>query len=84
MPSSITVVREAVTTLLHDADPMRRSKAHTTLGEKALANDDLDTAEVHLKEAADLDPTDEVPRTLLQAVAQRQPKARSWMRFFRA
>jgi hypothetical protein len=49
-----------------------------------LANDDLDTAEVHLREASDLDPTDEVPRQLLETVTRRQPPRRrgftSWLR----
>jgi hypothetical protein len=76
-------VRDAVATLLHDADPVARSKAHTTLGQKALANDDLDTAEVHLREASDLDPTDEVPRELLDRVGRRQPRARGWLSFLR-
>ena len=47
MHASMLAVREAVATLLHDADPVARSQAHTTLGRKAIANDDLDTAEVH-------------------------------------
>lgn len=79
MHASMLAVREAVATLLHDADPVARSQAHTTLGRKAIANDDLDTAEVHLKEASDLDPTDEVPRQLLESVSRRQPPRRRWM-----
>jgi Flp pilus assembly protein TadD len=76
---SVIAVREAVSTLLHDADPVARAQAHTTLGRKAIANDDLDTAAVHLREAYDLDPTDEIPRQLLESVARRQPAKRRWM-----
>ncbi len=81
---SVPAVRDAVSTLLHEVDPVARCQAHTTLGRKALANDDLDTAEVHLREASDLDPTDEVSRRLLEAVTRRQPARRrgfaSWLR----
>lgn len=77
-------VRDAVSTLLHEVDPVARSQAHTTLGRKALANDDLDTAEVHLREATDLDPTDEVPKQLLETLSRRQSPRRgrfaSWLR----
>jgi len=77
-------VRDAVSTLLHEVDPVARCQAHTTLGRKALANDDLDTAEVHLREATDLDPTDEVPRQLLEALVRRQSPRRSrWSGLFR-
>ena len=84
MHASLIAVRDAVSTLLHDADPVARSRAHTTLGQKALANDDLDTAEVHLREATDLDPTDEVPRQLLESVSRRQPRGKRWTSFFRS
>ena len=50
---------DPVATLLSNTDPIARSRAHTTLAHRAIDNDDLDTAEVHLREATDLDPTDE-------------------------
>lgn len=70
--------RDAVATLMSNTDPIARSRAHTTLAHKAIDNDDLDTAEVHLREAADLDPTDEVSRELLASMQRRRPKAAGW------
>jgi len=74
---------DAVSTLLHDADPVARSRAHTVLAHRAIDNDDLDTAEVHLREARDLDPTDEVSRDLLASMARRRAPSKGWWPFWR-
>lgn len=79
--SMVEASRDAVATLLSNTDPVARSRAHTTLAHKALDNDDLDTAEVHLREATDLDPTDEVPRELLASMRRRRPKPSGWRSF---
>lgn len=81
---SVQTAKDAVSTLLHDQDPVARSRAHATLAHRALDNDDLDTAEVHLREATDLDPTDEVAKDLLASMARRRPKARGWFSFLRS
>jgi Tfp pilus assembly protein PilF len=72
--------------LLEDTDPQARSKAHTTLGERAIDRHDYTTAEAHLREAIDLDPTDERPKQLLGELPREVPKPRgiaSWVRGIR-
>jgi len=71
----------AVATLLHDSDPVARCRAHTELAHRAIDNDDLDTAEVHLREASELDPTDEVPRDLLASMTRRRSRSKRWWPF---
>ncbi len=51
--------------LLSENDPQARARAHTALGQRALQREDFSAAESHLREAIDLDPTDEVPKQLL-------------------
>ncbi len=72
---------DPVATLLSNTDPIARSRAHTTLAHRAIDNDDLDTAEVHLREATDLDPTDEVPRELLASMQRRRPRTKGFFSF---
>jgi hypothetical protein len=55
-------------TLLEDEDPLARSRAHTELGLRAKARADDAAAIVHLREAIDLDPTDETPREALRSL----------------
>jgi len=75
---------DAVATLLHNSDPVARSRAHTALAHRALDNDDYDTAEVHLREATDLDPTDEVSRGLLATMGRRRSgRSSGWWPFSR-
>ena len=72
---------EAVLTLIEDTDPHRRMQAHLTLGERALDRQDTDTALVHFREARDLDPTDERPRTALlelEGAARRPGRVTFW------
>jgi DNA-binding SARP family transcriptional activator len=74
--------QDPVATLLREVDPIARSRAHTALAHRAIDKDDLDTAEVHLREATDLDPTDEVPRELLASMQRRRPRpAKRWFSF---
>ncbi|MBA2322316.1 MAG: hypothetical protein H0V89_14320, partial [Deltaproteobacteria bacterium] len=56
--------------LLDDTDPRARARAHTRLGERAIAREDWPTAEAHLREALDLDPTDREARRLLSAIVK--------------
>jgi hypothetical protein len=73
---------DPVAVLIEDPDPVRRAQAHTTLGERALERDAVDLATEHLLEAIDLDPTDEAPRRLLEAVAARTTTRRKrWWPF---
>lgn len=65
-----------VRVLLEETDPLRRSQAHLALGQRAAARDDADTACQHFREAADLDPTDERPRSLLRHLDGGQKRAR--------
>lgn len=69
-----------VAVLLEEADPVRRSRAHTELGRQALARRDVDLAREHLGEATDLDPTDEEPKKLLATLAP--PRKRRWFGLF--
>jgi hypothetical protein len=55
-------------TLLENEDPLARSRAHTELGLRAKARADHDAAVTHLREAIDLDPTDETPRDVLRSL----------------
>lgn len=57
--------QDAIRTLIESEDPAARIDAHLLLGERALRRDDSDSALHHFREAADLDPTDERPRTAL-------------------
>ncbi len=68
---------QAIRTLLGDTDPVRRSRAHYLLGRSALDRSDLLTARDHFSEAADLDPTDERPRSEL-ATLTAVPAQKTW------
>lgn len=57
-----------VQVLLEDPDPLRRSRAHLALGRKAMAQEELEIATEHFRAAADLDPTDERPRSYLRGL----------------
>ncbi|MEQ1504470.1 MAG: hypothetical protein ABMB14_19685 [Myxococcota bacterium] len=72
---------DAVRVLLEERDPVRRSRAHLELGVRALDRRDLEAATEHLREAADLDPTDEQPRKLLEELAGPKTKIRRWWPF---
>jgi hypothetical protein len=54
--------------IVEDSDPVRRARAHYELGLRARQRDDLDRAEWHLREAWDLDPTDEAPLEVLRGL----------------
>jgi hypothetical protein len=60
--------------LLDDNDPQSRARAHTILAERAVGREDWPTAEAHLREAIDLDPTDERPKRLLATLLGREVK----------
>ncbi len=64
----------AVLVLLEESDPLRRCAAHLELGQRAIARHDLATAVDHLQEAADLDPTDERPKSILRDIARKEEK----------
>lgn len=72
--------------LLSDSDPQARARAHTALGQRALEREDFSAAASHLREAIDLDPTDEVPKQLLgsmppEALKNPRPKGfGGWLR----
>jgi Tfp pilus assembly protein PilF len=75
-----------VLVLLEEPCPLQRSRAHLALGQRALQGGKVDVASDHLREAVDLDPTDEVPRRLLAELDQQaQQSARrrkpSWWPF---
>ena len=57
--------QDAIRILIEDRDPQHRLDAHVTLGERALERSDVDSARSHFRQAADLDPTDERPRSAL-------------------
>jgi hypothetical protein len=69
-----------VQVLIEEQDPVRRSRAHLTLGRRAMDRQDVGAAREHLREAMDLDPTDEVPRRLLEQLGSSR-KPRSWWPF---
>lgn len=62
--------------LVEDTDAVARSRAHTALGRRAMARRDVSQAELHFRQAADLDPTDEVPRQILSELARPAPRRR--------
>ena len=62
---------DPVDILVEEHDPVRRARAHTALGLLALEDEDVDGALVHLREAVDLDPTDEVPKDALRQIGAR-------------
>lgn len=76
----MSMLANPVAILLEDHDPVRRSRAHTALGRRALERQDVDTAREHLEQAADLDPTDEVAKRLLATLEP--PKRRRWFGIF--
>lgn len=57
--------QDAIRTIIEEEDPALRIDAHLLLGQRALSRDDPEAAIHHFREAADLDPTDERPRTAL-------------------
>lgn len=75
------VAENPVQVLIDEADPVRRSRAHLALGRRAMDRQDLGGATEHLREAVDLDPTDEAPRELLEQIGSLRP--RSWWPFSR-
>lgn len=80
--------QDAIRTLIEEEDPVLRVEAHLVLGRRALNREDSDAARTHFREAADLDPTDERPRTALleiEGVQTRKKPARSafWRWIFR-
>ena len=58
--------------LMEETDPAVRLDAHLELGRRAMAREDLDTAETHFIEASHLDPTDERPRAELRGLGRIQ------------
>jgi hypothetical protein len=76
------VVDDPVSVLLEERDPIRRSRAHRVLGQRAYERRDLEIASDHLREAVDLDPTDEEPKVLLARIAQERPARRRWLGWF--
>ncbi len=60
--------------LLDDTDPQSRARAHRVLGERAIAREDWPAAEAHFREAIDLDPIDDRPRSLLAGLLARETK----------
>jgi hypothetical protein len=73
---------DPVAVLLRERDPVERCRAHVALGRKAYDRRDLDVATDHLREAADLDPTDEQPKQLLARIAQERTPKRRWLSLF--
>jgi len=67
--------------LMEETDPAIRLDAHLELGRRAVARDDLDTAETHFREASELDPTDERPRAELRGLGRVKKSSRKG--FFR-
>ena len=59
-----------VQVLIENPDPSVRARAHAELGRRAAARDDVDKALLHYREAAELDPTDDVPRQALQTLGR--------------
>lgn len=73
----------AIRTLIEDEDPAARVDAHLLLGKRAMERSDNESAAHHFREAADLDPTDERPRTALLEVEgvaskRRGPRTSFW------
>lgn len=65
--------RDPVDVLRDDPDPMSRSRAHTQLGCRAAARQDVDRAVFHFRRAVDLDPTDETPKDALRSLGHAAP-----------
>jgi hypothetical protein len=76
------LVDDPVKVLLQERDPVLRSRAHRTLAERAVQRRDLEVAADHLREAADLDPTDEEPRQMLDRIDQQRKPRRRWLSLF--
>ena len=71
--------RDPVHVLVEERDPMVRSRAHRVLGLRARAREDLDRAVWHLREAIELDPTDETSKEILKDLAPTGvEKPRGW------
>lgn len=74
---------DPIQVLLEESDPLQRSAAHLALGQRAMAREDLGAATHHFREAADLDPTDERPRSYLRTIEPAKPRRRRVLDFFR-
>lgn len=61
---------DPIDVLVEDPDPLARARAHTELGLRAKAREQVDLAVFHLREALDLDPTDETPRDVLRSLGR--------------
>jgi hypothetical protein len=70
MASAFDNNRDPIDVLCDDEDPSHRSRAHLELGLRAKARSDLELAEFHLREALDLDPTDEITKEELRAIGR--------------
>jgi hypothetical protein len=70
MASAFDNNRDPIDVLCDDQDPSNRSRAHLELGLRAKARADLELAEFHLREALDLDPTDEITKEELRAIGR--------------
>lgn len=68
--------RDLVQVLIENPDPAARSRAHSELGRRAEAQDDVEKAVAHYREAALLDPTDEAPRQALASLSTTQDDPR--------
>lgn len=65
---------ELVDILMHEHDPVVRSRAHAELGHRALSSENLPKAVVHYQEALELDPTDEISRDKLERLTRDKPR----------
>lgn len=77
---------DPVYVLLEEPCPIRRSRAHVALGQQAMSSGDVEVAGEHLREALDLDPTDETPKRLLGQLEESSQgrtsrRKRSWWPF---
>ena len=54
--------------IVEEPDPVRRARAHYELGLRARQREDIERAEWHMREAWDLDPTDEAPLEALRGL----------------
>jgi hypothetical protein len=62
--------RDPVDVLVEESDPVERSRAHQELARRARARNDDDLAERHLREALDLDPSDETTQEELRRLGR--------------